>query len=83
MSFKITFSFSSPIKITKQKVAFTSWKDAVPYLGKECVVNIVEDADVVGVLTGITLIGSGDKITGALLSIKGTKWDFYRCRPAK
>lgn len=64
-----------------KKESFKKWEDAVPFLGKEVSVSLVELPNVIGVLKGISLVYNGDKIINALLEVDNGKWEFWKCRP--
>lgn len=61
---------------------FEKWEDTLPYLGKPIVVCLEEMPNVTGIMEGISLVMSGDKIIDAHIEIKGQKWEFWRCKPA-
>lgn len=59
---------------------FEKWEEAVPYLGKQITVSFVENPDIAGLLTGISLVMNGTEIINAFLEVKNNKWEYWRCK---
>lgn len=63
----------------KQKRRFEKWEDAVQFLGKPIRVHLVEQPDIIGNLTGISLVMFNEEIISCLLEVNGYKWEFWKC----
>lgn len=59
---------------------FEKWEEAVPYLGKQITVSFVENPDITGLLTGISLVMNGTEIINAYLEVNNNKWEYWRCK---
>lgn len=69
------------LSIFKRKERFKNWEEASKYLGKSVVYCGVETPDIHGLLEGIILATSGDRVINGFLQIRGQLYDAHNCKP--
>ena len=78
LRFHKTKKYSS---LTKPGQRFERWEDAVPFMGKEVKVKLVEMPDITGKCCGIFLEEDDNKKVIGYLKIKGEFWGYWQVTP--